>query len=1216
LKPSFTLTQVTDFVRFGGTNGLQWFNDVWSYDPRLNLWVQLDCIGYIPAAREGHAAALVGDVMYIFGGRTEEGADLGDLAAFRISSRRWYTFQNMGPAPSPRSGHTMTACQQQIIVLGGEPSTPPRDPSELNLVYVLDTSKIRYPNDMPKGQQSQVVDRVAGNRRPSQGERSLSQQGRRAAGRDESGTPDQLENKRPSTAGRDSAAPGGVNIGNPFGGPREPPQVAPGAAPGSRLPQPRASVSQAPSGPPPQQQAPPPKVNGSSPVLAQGARVKTPTRNDRIGGPTVDTSARMLAQQNVTKDMSPVIRDSPLARQTSLSNVTNEIKMSPQQQSTGQFRNAEPTTNGVPGRNNSRGKRQQASLDSIDSAIARSQNTQPFVNNSTVRSESKHGIKASYDGGSLKSELDDAKRTLAWQSSELALARKAGYTPSTALNTGTKRGSIGEDDRPLMEALLAMRSELARIQEAMSSQSATAAQKVSAAEKQRDSAINEAVYAKAKLAAHGGSQTSTPQLGVSSRDMESGDVDRLPEMSRKLAAALAAQNELKAKYEALSSDLEAEKRAKSLAEDTASASQRRIADLDAYRQQSASEIESLKMELHEAEKGARDLSSKHAEATSDAQLLRVDKDEMSAKLGEHLEAAKSHQSSLESLRIALVASSDKASMLEQKLAEERAQHEDLDQQHTQLRSDHGQKTRELEGTHKKLREAEEIAVQHATEAKTHREAMLTGLGAITSRGLNGEGSAADERVRILRQQVDTANALAQQSKVAADTASEKLRRAEERIAGLESFQDQASRESVALRKQMQTAVKEAQALRAENTDLQQKYAAHQLDANAVAVQHSALKDLLSERGISPSDKRRSRTLGGSPTSGYGTPDISRLHDLEQQLEASHKAHNETKTTFETREQEQDKAYREKLELLETDYQSAVHYVKGTEKMLKHMKNELSKLKSQNARLQTELTDAQKAGSAERSAHGAPPEWETERSALKKEIEGLHQRVETSVAQLEQQMQEIQSELKSAEVQRDHYRQSNEQMEGKYAEIIHRSQADLDQLKGENSLLETRALDAEHKVGMLLNQMENSVDNYRRQSRALPEANGVAHTEPASNNRESMSTIGRDSMYGDNRTSVALDSLATELDALRSHWENTNKNYRLSNNFDFEKTPTSNEGGELSSSLAKWRQRLDMEEQDADDNSKYSHSGSKETTPTTQSTESLVSHDVTPQAQHV
>ncbi|KAH8757171.1 hypothetical protein BGZ57DRAFT_719241, partial [Hyaloscypha finlandica] len=96
--------------------------------------------------REGHTGAIVDDVMYIFGGRTEEGADLGDLAAFRISSRRWYTFQNMGPSPSPRSGHSMTAYGKKLMVLGGEPSSLEDRPEDLAIVYLLDTSKIRYPD--------------------------------------------------------------------------------------------------------------------------------------------------------------------------------------------------------------------------------------------------------------------------------------------------------------------------------------------------------------------------------------------------------------------------------------------------------------------------------------------------------------------------------------------------------------------------------------------------------------------------------------------------------------------------------------------------------------------------------------------------------------------------------------------------------------------------------------------------------------------------------------------------------------------------------------------------------------------------------------------------------------------------------------------------------------------------------------------------------------
>jgi hypothetical protein len=73
-------------TRFGGTDGNYHYNDTWSFDTTTNQWTELSCIGYIPVPREGHAAAIVDGTIYIFGGRDVNGKDLGDLAAFRITS--------------------------------------------------------------------------------------------------------------------------------------------------------------------------------------------------------------------------------------------------------------------------------------------------------------------------------------------------------------------------------------------------------------------------------------------------------------------------------------------------------------------------------------------------------------------------------------------------------------------------------------------------------------------------------------------------------------------------------------------------------------------------------------------------------------------------------------------------------------------------------------------------------------------------------------------------------------------------------------------------------------------------------------------------------------------------------------------------------------------------------------------------------------------------
>lgn len=75
---------------FGGTDGQYHYNDTWCYDTTTTSWTELNCIGYIPLPREGHAATLVDDVFYVFGGRGVDGKDLEDLAAFKITSELFF----------------------------------------------------------------------------------------------------------------------------------------------------------------------------------------------------------------------------------------------------------------------------------------------------------------------------------------------------------------------------------------------------------------------------------------------------------------------------------------------------------------------------------------------------------------------------------------------------------------------------------------------------------------------------------------------------------------------------------------------------------------------------------------------------------------------------------------------------------------------------------------------------------------------------------------------------------------------------------------------------------------------------------------------------------------------------------------------------------------------------------------------------------------------
>jgi hypothetical protein len=77
------------FCRFGGraADPHDDLNDTWSFNVSTRKWTELQCTGSIPSPRASHAAALIDDVMYVFGGSTRDGTYLGDLTAFNLSSK-------------------------------------------------------------------------------------------------------------------------------------------------------------------------------------------------------------------------------------------------------------------------------------------------------------------------------------------------------------------------------------------------------------------------------------------------------------------------------------------------------------------------------------------------------------------------------------------------------------------------------------------------------------------------------------------------------------------------------------------------------------------------------------------------------------------------------------------------------------------------------------------------------------------------------------------------------------------------------------------------------------------------------------------------------------------------------------------------------------------------------------------------------------------------
>lgn len=1130
--------------------------------------------------------------MYVFGGRTEHGDDLGDLAAFRIPLRRWYTFQNMGPSPSPRSGHSMTAFGKQIVVLAGEPSTAPRDTAELSMAYVLDTAKIKYPNDapasQPKGAQPTSPTRhVSDPLRNVVAARSVSREG----------TAQQQRGESPKEG--------------MIGGPVQRPDMQ-----NSRLP--RASVGpvamgQGPNGPPPTNQAPNPRQNGMTPPNlgpgpgpglgpGPGPRGKPgPPPNEqtlRQPGPVGPEQIRQIPPEAAATPQSiPMRSDSKEAPRTNREQSPGSHGRRTPNQPVSKAKameagEAAPLVGAAVARQRSqRSQRAHSSVDgSEDASLARSGSRSHLEHrHSKSFAEEPHSPNITPHHEALMKELEAVKSKNAWYASELALAKKAGYGTSSSPTIDERATmNFADEDRPLMEAFMTMRTELMKMQQSMEQQAKLTAQKIAEVEHQRDAAVTEAAYARAKLAAHGGSQRSTPQLD-SVRDSD--EAERSTDISRRLALSLAATNEHKAKLETIARDLEAERRAREAAEEAAEAAQTRLDELSSSR--NPGEIEALRAELHDTQRFARAEAGRRSELEQKLRMLEVDHKDLQEKHKDVTTQMSEHVSSLSTLEAAVAASSSTAALYERQLEEERRNRDELENKLASLRSEHEERNQELETTTRRLREAEELAETHAKEANTHRQALMTGLAKISrpDSAVTRDASV-EERVIALQEAADEANKLAKANEEAAEAAAQKLRSAEERIAGLEAYQEQSSREGLSIRRQLQAALRDLRGHETDNRELRTQLETHQRDANALAVQHGALKDLLGERGIDISNARRSPAFDPSG-SRNGSPEAGRNRELEQHLAAAHKAHEDTKLMFESREQEAEKAYRERLEQLENDYQSLVTYVKGTERMLKRMKEELIKYKTANQRLSSELEASRDGKRSVGSNNTDATEWAAERDATQNAINEMKAHMASQIQLLESNMASVRADLESAQKERDDQKTSHDEL----IRSIEKQEKELADLKAENSHLETRALDAEHHVTMLLDQVNQSVNNYRRASQipagintnnsnAATNANGNASSTHAStHNRElsGHSNITDSSSHGDEhdetRGSLALDNLASELESLKAQWQSQQRNYRLSDRFDFERTPTrDNHGGSgnadtglgLGESIANWR----------------------------------------------
>ncbi|KAG7450113.1 uncharacterized protein BT62DRAFT_961698 [Guyanagaster necrorhizus] len=921
---------------FGGTDGQYHYNDTWTFDLSTKSWSELSCIGYIPSPREGHAAALVDDVIYIFGGRGVDGKDLSDLAAFKISNQRWYMFQNMGPQPSGRSGHAMAAVGPKVLVLGGESSSLSKadDPS---IIHVLDTKHIKYP-DASKSPPPQNPAR-------------------------KSSIPPQTN--QPTKL---SSSPSGHVLN------------------GSRSVSPLQSETEDRRALSPNGSSKP--VNGVIPPSGTAKAPMRPRREDDHVDPTEPPVKEMLSTR--IRATSP---DQPLHDRAKSPHTIGSRAVSPTGPDIGQVPNmASMTMNGLGGRVSP--DRSKPPPDGFYSTGG-----SPIVNGFTHhQSSSRQGSVNNVTADLLRDlktkelELEGVRRQMIWMKEALINASRSGYVYTDKDGSQLEDGVEGQN----AELLLQFKQFKAQMQTALMEQAQRASEHVADAERVKVSASQEAAYYRAKLAAFE-SANESEVLQLERRrvaELES-DLTILINERRvqdrkinEIGDALAVQTTLCEQAEARAADA------------TKSAEQ----ELDAHNRIKQRHLD-LENRYTTLEMQSRDRADTLLSQTSALEQSRAEENALREQVNQFMHSRDQHVRALEQARDAVEAASSRANELDVQYKHARERINNLEADVGELRGELETRNAEVEATRARLADVENSWAQSRQEADSYRALTTGSLGELldTHRNMKSDedrfarGHA--EKIMAIENESASLRNMLQETNQAAEEAQRLLTDERRRASAFESEHSLLRSQISGLRSKLSAAVAESSRLRRDVADREEILRGKSKEVADTQVRLGMLRNYFAENGVEVDEDELPSRSKVNGTSSTAVADLDHKlaeqqalrEDTEQELaQALHRTKElenrigqlttqldhvrSTQTPSrgddiaaearliqaERRFEETEKSYKERMAQMEDDYQVAVHYVKGTEKMMRRMKDELTKQKNMNTTLQSEF-DAIRSG---------------------------------------------------------------------------------------------------------------------------------------------------------------------------------------------------------------------------------------------------------------
>ncbi|KAL3627489.1 hypothetical protein CASFOL_028852 [Castilleja foliolosa] len=139
--------KIIAFGGFGGIGRHARRNDVLILDTENGI-MDVIATAEAPSPRLGHTSSLIGDFLYVIGGRADPMNILNEVWVFDVTKKKWKLLECSGGLFPPRHRHTSVVVGSKIYVFGGICND-----SILSSLYVLDTNTSEWSEIVSRGDQ-------------------------------------------------------------------------------------------------------------------------------------------------------------------------------------------------------------------------------------------------------------------------------------------------------------------------------------------------------------------------------------------------------------------------------------------------------------------------------------------------------------------------------------------------------------------------------------------------------------------------------------------------------------------------------------------------------------------------------------------------------------------------------------------------------------------------------------------------------------------------------------------------------------------------------------------------------------------------------------------------------------------------------------------------------------------------------------------------------